>query len=116
MPVSTPSARFSAHTERAGDPASTATFCYSVVAAAEPGVMPRVLELFAKRNLVPSRWHSIAAAEGDLQIDIQVEGLAPDVGDYIAACLRQIVNVETVLTGLKHGDTAAPPERLRRRA
>ena len=33
-------------------------FCFSVHAAAEPGVMPRVLELFAKRGLVPHKWQS----------------------------------------------------------
>ena len=32
--------------------------CFSVQARAEPGVMPRVLELFAKRGLVPQNWHS----------------------------------------------------------
>ena len=37
---------------------SAATVCFSIQAAAEPGVMPRVLELFAKRNLVPERWVS----------------------------------------------------------
>ena len=30
-------------------------FCFSVVASAEPGALPRVLEFFAKRNLVPLR-------------------------------------------------------------
>ena len=39
------------------DPSVTA--CFSVHAHADPGVMPRVLELFAKRGLVPSAWHSI---------------------------------------------------------
>ena len=34
------------------------TACFSVAAAAEPGVMPRVLELFAKRGLVPTHWCS----------------------------------------------------------
>ncbi len=82
-------------------------FCFSVAAAAEPGVMPRVLELFAKRNLVPLRWHSDrldpAAGRGheSLAIDIQVTALAPELGDYIARCLRQIHGVETVLTSEK---------------
>lgn len=82
------------------------TFCFSVQAAAEPGVMPRVLELFAKRNLVPSKWHSITAGE-ELHIDIQVAALAPDLGDYIARCLRQIVPVSCVLTTTKA--IALPP-------
>ena len=53
------------------------TACFSVHAHAEPGVMPRVLELFAKR------------------------GLGRDAMDYIAACLRQITFVEVVLTSQK---------------
>src|SRR6516162_9329955 len=67
------------------------TACFSVHARAEPGIMPRVLELFAKRGLVPSAWHSLTT-------DIQMRGLSRDVMDYIAACLRQITFVEVVLT------------------
>jgi len=73
---------------------------FSVSARAEPGVMPRVLELFAKRGLVPSSWHS-AVLETDrsrLTIEIRMGGLDRDVTEYIAACLRQIASVETVLT------------------
>lgn len=90
-------------TGAADAPRSDPTFCFSVQAAAEPGVMPRVLELFAKRNLVPSKWHSsLAGAAGEeLHIDIQVAGLAPELGDYIARCLRQIVHVGCVLTTTK---------------
>jgi acetolactate synthase small subunit len=77
-----------------------ATACFSVHARAEAGVMPRVLELFAKRGLVPSFWRS-ATSEPDqslLTIDIRMHGLEGEVMDYIASCLRQIVDVEAVLT------------------
>ena len=73
------------------------TACFSVHAHAEPGVMPRVLELFAKRGLVPRRWHSAAAGTA-LTIDVQIGGLGRDTVDYIAQCMRQIVGVEAVLT------------------
>lgn len=76
------------------------TFCFAVQAAAEPGVMPRVLGLFAKRNLLPTRCHGAVAGE-TLQIDLQVPGLDPALGDHIARCLRQIVQVECVLTTVK---------------
>lgn len=60
--------------------------------------MPRVLELFAKRGLVPALWHSAVARPGArLTIDIEVAGLA-DAADYVANCLRQIAGVEVVLT------------------
>jgi acetolactate synthase small subunit len=76
------------------------TACFFVQACAEPGVLPRVLELFAKRGLVPSAWHSTTcgAGEAELSIEIQMRGLGRDVMDYIAACLRQIPLVEVVLT------------------
>jgi acetolactate synthase small subunit len=79
----------------AADPAFA--FCFSVHARAEPGVMPRVVELFAKRGLVPHRWHSTATATM-LTIDVQVEGIGRDLAGYMARCMRQIVGVEAVLT------------------
>ncbi len=76
---------------------SNLTVSFSVQARAEPGVMPRVVELFAKRGLVPHEWHSTASGTR-LSIDVQIGGLERDLGNYIARCMRQIVGVETVLT------------------
>ena len=77
--------------------AATVTACYAVHARAEPGVMPRVLELFAKRGLVPHKWRS-AAASGALTIEVQVAGLDRDIAAYIGSAMRQIAGVEGVLT------------------
>ena len=65
--------------------------------------MPRVLALFAKRGLVPSSWHSATSGvcNGELTIDIQMRGMAADLADFIAARLRQIADVEVVLTSRK---------------
>jgi len=76
---------------------SPLTVAFSVQALAEPGVMPRVLELFAKRGLVPQRWHS-TASETTLTIEVQIPGLDRELADYISRCMRQIHGVETVLT------------------
>ena len=70
---------------------------FSIRALAEAGVMPRVLELFAKRGLVPQRWNSVVSEAG-LGIDVQMTGLDRDMADYIARCMRLIHGVETVLT------------------
>lgn len=78
-------------------PSETPTACFSVLADAEPGVMPRVLALFAKRGLVPTSWHSRVTG-GELTIDLQMKGLDGDTAAYLAACLRQVVSVMTVLT------------------
>ena len=75
--------------------------CFAISARAEPAVMPRVLEPFAKRGLLPSRWHAACGAGDELMIDLQVAGLAPDLVELIAASLRQIVGVESVLTAEK---------------
>jgi acetolactate synthase small subunit len=89
-------------TERAYAPNATrTTACFSVVAEAEPGVMPRVLELFAKRGLVPSLWHSKVAPTGELTIDLQMEGMEPPLAQQVAQCLRQIWGVSAVLTAEK---------------
>ena len=87
--------------------------CFSIQAAAEPGVMPRVLELFAKRGLVPRRWVSDVTGPGgrELAIDVQIAGLAPEAQAYIARCLRQIWGVGTVLTSERASAerTGTPP-------
>jgi acetolactate synthase small subunit len=77
--------------------------CFAVQARAEPGVMPRVLELFAKRGLVPSSWHSATsgADNSELTIDIQMRGMAEELADFLAARLRQMADIEAVLTSQK---------------
>ena len=77
--------------------AAPVTVCFSVQARAEPGVMPRVVELFAKRGLVPQQWHSTAVGPA-MTIEVQMGGLGPDLAGYIARSMRQIIGVETVLT------------------
>jgi hypothetical protein len=88
---------------RSPRPDTHSAACFSVHARAEPGIMPRVIELFAKRGLVPSSWHSRTGGLGhcELTIDIQIREMGPDLADYIAACLRQIVGVDIVLTSRK---------------
>lgn len=78
--------------------------CFSVQAEAEPSVMPRVLEQFAKRNIVPLQWHSSIGRGSmgrELYIDIQVDGMEADLAARIAENLRQIVSVQLVLTAEK---------------
>ena len=61
--------------------------------------MPRVLELFAKRGLIPDHWHSVVVRPGmTLSINIEVAGIQRDAVEYVANCMRQIAGVELVLT------------------
>jgi len=80
--------------------ASPEATCFSVHAPADASVMPRVMEVFAKRSLVPSRWYSTLDGPGgeELHIDIQITGLEPGMSERLAKLLRQLVCVETVLT------------------
>lgn len=84
------------------------TACFSVTAAHEPSVLSRILELFAKRGLVPTRMHSdvVAVGEAPLSVDIQVRNMDPDLAAYIARCMRQIAYVDCVLTS-ERGTAAA---------
>ncbi len=116
MPAQSPASGADSEPPRATPaPRGTATrapsrvACFSIQAEAEPGVMPRVLELFAKRGLVPRRWVSDRCGPGgrELTIDVQVAGLAPETQAYIARCLRQVWGVGTVLTS-ERGETQRP--------
>jgi len=81
-------------------PAPERVACFSVLAAADPGAMPRVLEVFAKECLTPTRWTSAVDADR-LVIDIQMAGLAAERAEYFARVLRRMPMVETVLTSAK---------------
>ena len=84
-------------------PAHSATLCFSVLADADPGVLPRLLELFAKRNLVPDRWHSDRQGPqgGELSVDLQVTGLEADTAELIARSMSQVFGVTQVLLSEK---------------
>ena len=79
------------------------TACFSVFAIAEPSVMPRVLEVFAKRGLIPATWHSaVCGAHGEeLHIDVQLAGFDPPVTERLAQDLRRVISVDCVLTSEK---------------
>ena len=69
---------------------STVRYCFE--ADAEPGVLPRALELLAKRGLVPAR--VFAQADADLlSVEIEVESLEPDTADHVGRSLSQIVGI-----------------------
>ena len=69
---------------------STVRYCFE--ADAEPGVLPRALELLAKRGLVPARVFA-QSADDLLSVEIEVEGLSPDTAEHIGLSLGQIVGV-----------------------
>jgi len=82
---------------RPTDPARHVSF--AVRADADPGVLPRVLELFAKRGLVPAAVRSDLASDAmTLDIAVEVSGMVRAESDHVANCLRSIPLVGHVLT------------------
>ena len=81
----------------------TEIHCFALMAEASPGMMPRVMEPFAKRGLVPMRLHATLCGRqtNELSIDVQICDIDADQADLIAAQLRQIFGVSTVLTSEK---------------
>jgi hypothetical protein len=72
---------------------STVRYCFE--ADVEPAVLPRALELLAKRGLVPARVFA-QAVDDLLSVEIEVEGLANDTADHVGRSLAQIVGVREV--------------------
>ncbi|SMH52094.1 hypothetical protein [Azospirillum agricola] len=68
---------------------------FSVVADADPGTLPRILELVAKRGLVPEALSSLLAGD-TLVVEMEVTGLPKAESDHIGNCLRQIPMVARV--------------------
>jgi hypothetical protein len=64
------------------------------------GVAARVMEAFAKRDLVPERFDCRAGTE-TLAIDVEVSGLDAPAAQHIARCLANIVEVERVALAAK---------------
>lgn len=69
---------------------------FSLVADADPGTLPRVLEYVAKRGLVPLALHS--RLTGDmLDIAMEVGDLPKAETDHVGRCLGQIPMVARVI-------------------
>jgi acetolactate synthase regulatory subunit len=80
------------------------TYCYAVRAQADPSTLPRLLALFAKRGLIPAALHARCddRASGNIQIDLEANGLDAALANYLQRCMEQIVGVELVLLSTKH--------------
>ena len=81
----------------------SATSCFSVYAPSDPAMLPRVLGVFGRQDVVPSRVVAAPSERhpGELSIDLQVEGMGIAKREYIAARLRNLVDVTLVLTSEK---------------
>lgn len=78
-------------------PATRPAARFFITAAATPGVMPRVIEQFARRGLVPERWHAVVD-ENKIRIEVRVAGMDAAVATVLAATLRGTVDIHSVLS------------------
>lgn len=72
---------------------------YFVVAAADPGVAPRLVEPFAKLGLVPSRLH-LSTEDGagqEISADLRVCRVDAMTAHLIGKALRRVVGVRQVI-------------------
>ena len=61
----------------------------------EPGLLPRLLQPFAKRDLVPDRMWSHRAG-GLMHVEIAMEAMPGDEVHLIEGNLRQVVGVRSI--------------------
>ena len=93
----------SAAAKRAPSPVA----CFSVHAESDPGSLPKVLEPFAKRGLVPRQVHvtretGLSGSEaGGLQIDLQMTGMDLETATTIGRSLNAIFGIHSVLVSEK---------------
>lgn len=65
-----------------------------------PGLLPRLLQPLAKRDLIPDRMWSHRAG-GTLHIEIAMDGMPCEVVHLVEGNLRQIVGVRSVVLVLR---------------
>ena len=76
---------------------------YLLDAEPSPGLLPRVLQPFAKRGLTPDRMWSHRAGD-TIHIEVAVEEMTEADAPLVEGNLRQIVGVRSVV--LIHADIA----------
>jgi len=97
--------------EESPSPETAPAARFYVTGDAAPGFVPRVIELFAKRNIVPEEIRA-RAVDGRQSVEIRAPGMEPPLAAYIGRCLREIVTVERVLVSqdLETGGTLEEDE------
>jgi hypothetical protein len=71
-------------------PAPASTACLHIVAEADPGALPRILERFQTLNVCPTRVRCDLSASGFLRIEVEAEELPGEALEQIARKLRQL--------------------------
>lgn len=81
--------------ESASDQPSVLSIRFLLDADVTPGLLPRLLQPYAKRDLVPDRMWSHRAGE-TIHVEIAMETMPADYVHLIEGNLRQVVGVRSV--------------------
>lgn len=65
---------------------------FSLVADAAPGLLPRLLQAFAKRDLVPDEFEATRHG-ADMRVDIAMAAMPAEMVHVVEGNLRQVVGV-----------------------
>lgn len=78
--------------------------CFSVLSAADPSALLRILEAVSLLGVLPSRCHSapLETDPGQLVVDFQVTGLPSECAQQLAKRLERVITVTQVLHSQKH--------------
>lgn len=89
---------------------SSSVYCFSVHAEASPATLPRVIEVFALHNHVPSRCHAQVGGRAEdrhLVVDLQMDGITAHEAALLAKRIGRVVTVQNVLWSEKRIAVAA---------
>ena len=89
---------------------------FRIQAAAEPSVLPRILDVFAKVTIVPDTFASERRGADGMEIDIRVAGLDARQADQLASRMRAIVYVDQVLVSVESASEDQVAGQARRQA
>ena len=78
---------------------------FLIVAAADPALLPRLLEPFAKLGQVPTRVHaSREAGDGsEVTVDVRITSVAPRTAELIEFGLRRVLGVSQLIAVVEAG-------------
>ena len=84
----------------------TANVLFTVEAFAEPGLLPRLLQPFAKRDLTPD--HMMARREGEmLLVELGMAAMPAEMVHLVAGNLGQVIGVTRVTEALRRAASSA---------
>ncbi len=69
---------------------------FVVLADAAPGLLPRLLQPFAKRDLTPDTLEAARGADGCMRVDIAMQAMPAEMVHLVEGNLRQTVGVRSV--------------------